>query len=174
MFKDHYRLTDPAEHSSNAGLGEVATLPETPRSGTYNGGLVTVVDADMSAKLLAPWNWLIGDTHALLTTGLGDVFFWKTNESAIYFLNVQHRTTEFVDRDLTWFLDQFLEKDGVVEHVLRKPLFDSLVRHHRTLQYHEVFILEPWQMLGGEERVEDFVIGQCAVYLELVGLNSQP
>lgn len=166
--------TDPAEYSFGSGLERVATLPQTLQAGMYNDGLIAVVDADASEKILGAWNWLTSDSVALLTTGLGDVFFWKKDESAVYFLNVQHGTTEFVDRDLKWFLDEFLEKDGVVEEVLRKSLFDSLVKHHRALRYHEAFILEPWQMLGGEEKVEDFAIGQCAVYLELVGLNSRP
>jgi len=174
MFKDQFTLTDPVSGSSVPALGTVASLPDIPEVGTYNYGLVAVVDADASTTLLDSWKSLVGDSAiALITSGLGDVFFWKKDESAVYFLNVQRGTTELIDHDLHWFLNEFLTKEGVIEEVLRKTLFDSLVKHHRALRFHETFILEPWQMLGGEEKVENFTIGECSVYLDLVGQSHQ-
>ena len=104
-----------------------------------------------------------------MTTGFGDVFYWDKTRKAACFLNAQHATTEFVDRDVEWVLDEFFKIPDICEAVFRASLFDTLVKEQRSLIYHECFILTPWQVLGGDESVDDFEIGECSVYLELIG-----
>jgi hypothetical protein len=57
----------------------------------------------------------------------------------------------------------------VVANLLRTDYFAELVRFKRPLNYHEVFILEPWPMLGGQDEPENYDIGMCDVYVDLVG-----
>ena len=126
------------------------------------------MDAESGKTLLDRWTWLVGDNcQPLITTALGDVFFCDSN--GVNFLEVQRGTTEFVDSEIAWFLNDFLAKREVVEGVLRKVMFDQLVEANGPLEYHDIFVLEPWAMLGGIDRVENYSIGKCSVYLDLVG-----
>ena len=84
-------------------------------------------------------------------------------------LETQRATVEFVDAEIDWFLGKFLADAGVVRDVLRRDQFDRLVHLKRPLMYHEVFILEPWLMLGGSDSIKNYAIGKCPEYLGLVG-----
>lgn len=145
-----------------------STLPLVPAVGAYENGLFSVVDAETGRDLLESWEWLLGDSWlALVTTGFGDVFFLADDE--VRWLDVQRTHVEFINREVTWFLSNFLADPGVLEKVLRKPLLDDLVRRHRPLEYHEAFILKPWRLLGGVDCLENYEIGHCGVYVDLVG-----
>jgi len=128
-----------------------------------------VVDTQAGINLMHSWSWLVGDKCcALMTTAFGDVCYWNP-ANGINFLEVQRADVEFADADGRWFLGGFLEYPQLVADLLRKPRFDELVRLKRPLKYHDAFILEPWPMLGGEDRPENYDIGNCAVYIDLVG-----
>jgi hypothetical protein len=128
-----------------------------------------VVDTQAGIDLMRNWSWLVGEECcALIATGFGDVFYWSPTRG-INYLDVQGAEVEFADADGRWLLGGALDVPQVVEHILRKPRFEELVRLKRPLKYHEVFILEPWPMLGGEDKPENYDIGQCDVYIDLVG-----
>ena len=76
---------------------------------------------------------------------------------------------DFVDRSIVWILDEFLLIPDIQQDVLRLDLLARLVDAQRPLSYLECFILTPWQMLGGDESRDEFDIGKCSVYLDLVG-----
>ncbi len=168
MIHPDYQLTDPRTNLRPARVDGSEPKAIVPTVGAYNHGLFTIVDESVSNRLLVNWSWLVGsEAIALMTTGFGDVFFWKPKEG-VHFLGVQRAEVEFVDAEFRWFFEEFLVKPQVVDTVLRKPLFDRLVRLHRPLQYGETFILEPWLILGGKENAENYAIGGCSVYLDLV------
>jgi hypothetical protein len=149
-------------------------VDDAPPTGAYSQGLLAVVDARWSQKGLQAWLWALKPTHrAVMTTGFGDVFLWEPDQG-IGFLEVQRGEVEPIDADVRWFLDGFLKKPTVIEQVLRKPRFDELVGRFGPLPYHEAFILRPWPMLGGEDKVENYTTGDCRVYLDLVGQALQP
>lgn len=128
-----------------------------------------MVDGEWSNRILQAWLWILKPTHrALVTTGFGDVFLWEPDEG-VGFLDVQRGTVEPIDSDVRWFLDDFLNKPKIIEQVLRKPRFDDLVSRFGSLPYHSTFILKPWLMLGGEDKIENYSSGDCRVYLDLVG-----
>jgi hypothetical protein len=141
---------------------------QVPQAGVYEDGLLVVLRADDAEGFLRSWSWLVGDNaKCLLTTGFGDVFYWA--RGAVRWLNVQRATTEAIDSELGWVLDEFLDKEIVETKMLRRPILVELTRRKRSLRYHEAFILDPWLIMGGEERVENYVIGHCGVYVDLVG-----
>lgn len=84
-------------------------------------------------------------------------------------MDVQRAEVEFVDGDISWFLDEFLVCPNVVEKVLMKDHFEEICRLKRALKYHEAFILEPWPILGGKADGANYGIGHCDVYIDLVG-----
>jgi hypothetical protein len=139
-----------------------------PQPGMYENGLLAVLGKQDAAGLLDNWAWLIGaDATCLLTTGFGDVFYWSGGW--VHWLNVQRGTTEPIDRELSWVLDEFLHKDTIDSKVLRRSVLNQLVERTRALRYHEAFILQPWLIMGGDDRLESYVIGHCGVYVDLVG-----
>lgn len=167
-FRD-FRLTAPSASTFPSVFEQLGLTPApVPAVGAYENGLFSVVDAETGRDLLESWEWLLGDNWiAFLTTGFGDVFFLADDE--VRWLDVQRAHVEFIDREVTWCLDNFLADAGVLTKVLRKPLLDELVRRLRPLEYHEAFILKPWRLLGGEDRPENYEIGHCGVYVDLVG-----
>jgi hypothetical protein len=66
-------------------------------------------------------------------------------------------------------LGAFLQEADVVEKVLRRSALDQLVARQRPLRYHEAFILDPWLIWGGVDRPENYKIGHCGIYVDLVG-----
>lgn len=145
-----------------------------PAVGAYNNGLLMVVDGAIATAILDQWRWLVDETCvALMTTGFGDVFFWNP-ANGINHLETQRGTVEFVDAEIDWFLSEFLMNPSVVNDVLKRDQFEKLVQLKRPLLYHEVFILEPWLMLGGADRIENYAIGRCGEYLALVGQALRP
>jgi hypothetical protein len=168
MLHENYTPTDLHAELRSAFQPFVRQLKSVPAVGAYGNGLLAVVDEESSTTLLASWSWLIGKKcRPLVTPGFGDVFF--CDSEGVSFVEVQRGTCEFVDSEIAWFLSDFLVNPDVVERVLRKVAFDQLVVGKGPLKYHNVFILEPWAMLGGVDRAENYTTGKCSVYLDLVG-----
>ena len=170
MFESFFRCSAPAPVAATSSLtltGLRATRP--PEAGVYNEGLLTIWDSDSSRTLLNGWAEVLGrKCTALMTTGFGDVLVWDHQQGGVAFLEVQRNHLEFIGSDADWLLNEFLMLPGILEKVLRQPLFEAVQRRNRALRFREAFILEPWRMLGGQEDVENFTIGDCAVYLSLV------
>jgi hypothetical protein len=168
-FSTHYICTDTALLLPSV-FSSFKELSAPPQVGMYNGGLLAVVDPGTSRSFQESWSWLVGgETVVLMTTGFGDLFLWRGPEQGIWFLEVQRGELEFIDTNVSWFLNEFLNDPDVVRDVLRKNRFNQLKAKYRPLKYHETFILEPWPMLGGTDKDDAYGIGQCMVYVSLVG-----
>jgi hypothetical protein len=169
MLNSTYVATDSRTSLRANALFRTGCDGALPVVGAYNQGLFTVVDESVGETLLARWSWLVGDQClALMTTGFGDVFFWRSKEG-VYYLDAQRAEIEFVGAETGWLTGGLLADPLIVDQVLRLTYFEELVRTHRPLHYGEIFILEPWLMLGGRDEPQNYGIGQCSVYLELVG-----
>jgi hypothetical protein len=137
--------------------------------GVYGSGLITLLDEDISRSLLAEWTWLVPRSSApFAVTGFGDVFFLDSG-CGVYFLDVQAAHVEFVDASASWAINEFLAQPTIVEKVLRGSQLEALVAAHRAIRYGEVFILRPWEVLGGNRWTGPYDIGKVDVYLHLVG-----
>lgn len=168
-FLDRFRISENAGEDANAFAANLGIT-----AGTYENGLVTVSGISLAVDALAGWRWLLGsDAVALATTATGDVFFWSDRQSAVYFLEPQLGQSTFVDKDVRYFFDEFLTKEGVREKVLHEQLVTSLGQRLGPLPYGHCFIAEPWIMLGGTGAEDSYVSGDAVTYLHLVGQAVQ-
>jgi len=148
-------------------------LSPLPQVGTYGNGILTILDVATSKTLLQSWGEILGSGLVpLATTGFGDVFAWDAAKG-VCFLEVQRADSEPIGPDLQRFLRDFLGNPKIAEAVLKESKFQQLVQLKGALQYGQCFILEPWQMLGGVDKLENYSIGQSAVFIDLVGQTHQ-
>jgi hypothetical protein len=167
MFSKHYKVTDPYARlvSTFEQFGD--QLDDIPIVGAYNHGLFMVVDKKLSSAIVKSWSWLLRNKcAALIVTGFGDVFFSDSN--GVSFLETERGGIEPVDSEISRFLQDFLCIPRVVDNVLRKKRFDQLVATKGPLKYGQVFILNPWPSLGGVDKIKNYSVGDCDVYLDLV------
>lgn len=174
MLPKHYRLTSSPNSELISSFHETGIgSSSSPLVGVYNLGMITVVDVEMSKSLLSAWSWLLSSQcRVLITTGFGDVFFWE-KDRGVSFLEIQRGHVEFIDAEIEWFATDFLANPEVIEMVLRRKRLNELVSVLGELVYHNIFILEPWPMLGGNDCIENYIIGSCATYIELVGQSHK-
>lgn len=161
-------ITAPAPTSRSA-LN--AICKDVPRvlPGVYGRGLITFLDEGASSTLFTEWVWLVPQTSLpFAITGFGDVFFFDPGHG-VYFLEVQAAHIEFVDAKASWAINEFLAQSAIVEKVLRRSQLEQIVAAHRAIHYGEIFILRPWEVLGGQREKGPYDIGKVDVYLHLVG-----
>jgi len=174
MINPYFRLAEAAAGSSSAIGAFYQGQKAVPQAGTYNEGMVAVVGLTSASTLLRCWTWLLDrDCIPFMTTAFGDVFFWNP-ACGVCYLDVQRGEVEFIDSEIEWFLQDFLVNSEIVAEVLRKDRFEELAKKKGPLKYHQVFILEPWACLGGKDAVENYSVGDCGVYLDLIGQALQP
>lgn len=145
-------------------------------AGTYADGLIAIVSAADRFHCLKYWKHVLTDTslrNPVLYTGFGDLFLLHSKTGEVFFLDVQHSHLEFVDGELGWVVNELLLEEDIQHSVLRRNELNSLVDSKGSLEYGEVFILEPWEMLGGERSVENYTKGKLETYLSLVGQACQ-
>ncbi|MEM1181786.1 MAG: T6SS immunity protein Tdi1 domain-containing protein [Acidobacteriota bacterium] len=140
-------------------------------AGTYNEGVLSVVP-EGALETVRGWGETrleFGSLVPFAYTGFGDVFLASLQPLSIYFLETQRRRLEFVDSDLSWFLDEFLDHHEVQLSVLKTGRLRSLVAAHGALHHGQIFASEPWEMLGGEPETSTHAKVDVEVYLSLVG-----
>ncbi|GAB7545575.1 T6SS immunity protein Tdi1 domain-containing protein [Cupriavidus sp. 8B] len=164
-FANAFLVDEVTSKSSSKKMADFGICP-----GTYNQGIISVLDESLSDAALESWRWLLGqDAVALMATSIGDLFFWSEKNGAIYFLDVQRGQSTFVDRDIIFVLNRFLSQNEIQDRVLRRDLFNSLSAQLGKLMYEECFIAEPWLRHGGSGDVSTYAKGSLVVYLNLVG-----
>lgn len=167
-FIESYSLTYP-----ESTLSSVTSIQggENIPSGVFDNGLLIVCDIENKINFSPEhWNQLIAiDDILLCYTGFGDFFFWSVVDKAVYFVEVQRGTKEFIDDDIGWFLNDFLTNTDIKNDVLKEDKFMEIVKRNSPLNYGECFVLEPWEMLGGKNLVENFKKANFSVYIDLVG-----
>jgi hypothetical protein len=167
-----YSITDAADEAESSFSHLDYLVTDQPVAGAYNRGVISVVTAGHAPLLLSEWVSVVGPSAlALVTTGFGDVFYFQPSQG-LFFLNVQHASTVFVDTDPAWLCESFLQLPDVVQSVVRTRRFGEIIGANRPLRYLEMFIRNPWECLGGMDRIENYTIGRCDIYLDLVAQVS--
>lgn len=137
-------------------------------SGVYSDGLITVLDARLSAAISNAWSWLLGhDAVPLVTTSLGDFFFWSGSQSAVFSIEAQSGKSTYVDREISYLFDEFLTKEGVQDQVLGGHIFPLLAKRLGALSYGQCYIAVPLAKFGGSGAVDNYSTGEVDVYLSL-------
>jgi len=164
-FTDRYKISEAHDIAS---LDITERLGITP--GSYDNGLISILDKRLSEAVLKSWRWLLGqDAIALAATATGDIFFWSQGQTSIYLLEAQLGQSTFVDKEADYFFNTFLVNSDIEEKVLKKPQFELLNARLGNLTYGDCYIAEPWKMLGGSENIDSFSTGALDVYLSLTG-----
>ncbi len=172
-FIESYNLSSPISV-----LSTVASLKsdENIISGVYENGLIFICDIENNLGFNAKyWSQFISDGDILLCyTGFGDFFYWSITEKTINFVEVQRGTKEFIDDDISWFLNDFLTNVDIKNDVLKENKFIEIVDQNSPLNYGECFVLEPWEMLGGKDVIKNYKKANFSIYIDLVGQAHEP
>lgn len=169
-FLDSYPLTEPLEDDCLSVISKIVSKVNV-KPGIYQDASLFVLDSQNRLNIsLDNWQWLLPtDSQVIAYTGLGDFFIWSESVKAIYFVETQYGTKEFIDSDLDWFLNEFLIKKEIAKAVLKTEKVSDISGLRGQLEYGACFILQPWACLGGEDVAPNYVAGDFAVYLDLVG-----
>ncbi|WCE05533.1 T6SS immunity protein Tdi1 domain-containing protein [Pseudoxanthomonas sp. JBR18] len=156
--------------SSNAdGPASTTLYSNAPGAGVYSEGLLVVLGQQLSKQLAQSWQWLLGhDATPLAHTAFGDFFFWSQKHESVFYFETQRGKSTFVDRSTEWFFEQFIPQSSVLEQVLELTKVRQLVERLGAIAYGSCFIAEPWQCIGGSGTLNDYSIGNIAVYNSLV------
>jgi len=159
-FKNIFKL----EESNVHGFHPFTTDIEI---GLYNRGLITVINDPV---ILKPWEVLIAKNCRILCfTAMGDTFYFDEGKAAVYFLNVQRAETEFVDRDVNRFFDEFLTIPGVMDKVLGSKRLEAALAYPKPLlKFGQCYITSPNECLGGSGDIETYTPGAFEIYIDLM------
>lgn len=138
------------------------------QAAVYAAGLFTLTTEADSQKLLLPFKRDIGTVECLLTTGLGNAFFWRNSDQSVYFLNSQYGTYSFVDKEVSWVLFEFLKNVEVQQSVLEENKFRKVAAICGKPIYGECCFPVPFLISGGTDKVEKFQKGNSEVYFSLL------
>jgi len=164
-FSERYILTSPAHDEEPLNLDGFVAAP-----GVYDEGLLTVFGRSHTRSGLDPWRWLLGNEPlALAATALGNVFFWSERHRGVWFLEAQRGQSVFVGKTVTDLFEEFLTHDSIREKVLHLNFVEMLRSRLGGLSFHQCYIAEPWQVVGGSGAAETYSVGDREVYWHLVG-----
>lgn len=153
------------------GISAVSVIANTSaymQTGTYGDGLISILSLDDGAMMLTPWTEGIGEVICIVITGVGDAFYWSKKNKAVYFLDAQLGTYSFVDKDVNWFLYEFLVKQGVKTSVLKEKKFTELLGQYGPVNYGETFFPVPYLAAGGSGSLNTYQRGDSAVYFSML------
>lgn len=138
-------------------------------SGIYNNGLFTVLDTSISTDICSSWDWHFNKTMIpIAATAFGDLFLLSTVDRQIYFFQTQYYTTEAIVDGFDELLNKVFSFPSIRESILKEPKLQEVRTACGELQYGKTYILKPWEMFGGEDKAENYTIGDLCVYHNLV------
>ena len=140
------------------------------QAGVYNDGLITLIAHDYLALIDFPKN------ETAFTKGLvpfaysafGDIFLLDTKSNLTLFYQPQFDSYSEIGVGLDAFFNRFLVDSGIREGILRETYIQSVDDVVSIKKYGDCFILQPWQMLGGTDKPANYMVGDFAIYLDLV------
>lgn len=138
-------------------------------SGLYNDGLFSVLDESISGDISNSWNWQFqGTMMPIVATAFGDLFLFDTKNRQISFFQTQYNTVEPIADSVAELLDKALPFPSIRQGVLKEPNLQKVKAVCGELQYGKTYILKPWEMLGGVDKIENYTVGGLCVYHNLV------
>ncbi|NVJ59020.1 MAG: DUF1851 domain-containing protein [Gammaproteobacteria bacterium] len=142
------------------------------KSGTYNSGIFTLFDKDYAEKIsVEGFRFLIGndDYVPFGMTALGDLFLLRKKDKEIFILETQLLSFTSPEVTIDGFFNNFLVNKGVIEDVLNRDYANSIYSHLQKLpEYPKCYIPQPYLFLGGKDIPSNYILGDFAVYMELV------
>lgn len=138
-------------------------------TGIYNNGLISVLDIDITVSVMKSWEWRFQKHFIpIVSTAFGDLFLYSPRSDNCYFFQPQYNTLELITDNIDELLNSALVYGKIKESVLLESKFNEVSKMIGNLKYTETYILKPWILLGGNDSIENYSIGNLSVYLDLV------
>lgn len=138
-------------------------------TGTYNNGIISVLDIDVSANIMKSWKWKFQENFIpIISTSLGDLFMYNNVNKKCYYCQPEYDYLTLITDSIDELLNKALLDNGIIDHVLFKNKFSDIFTTIGQLKYGEAYILVPWSILGGKDITENYSIGDLTTYLELI------
>lgn len=166
-FYKEYKITEKLmKESTITHITEDKIHIET---GSYNNGLISVLDIDVTVNIMKAWEWRFQKYFIpIIATAFGDLFIYSPRSEKCYFFQTQYNNMEEITDNIDELLNSALIDSGIISSVLLKDKFNNVYSKVGTIKYNEAYILNPWIMLGGNDIVENYSIGDLTTYLKLV------
>ena len=166
-FYKEYKITEKLmKESTITHITEDKIHIET---GSYNNGLISVLDIDVTVNIMKAWEWRFQKYFIpIIATAFGDLFIYSPRSEKCYFFQTQYNNMEEITDNIDELLNSALIDRGIIFSVLLKDKFNNVYSKVGTIKYNEAYILNPWIMLGGNDIVENYSIGDLTTYLKLV------
>lgn len=138
-------------------------------SGTYNNGIISVLDIGLSKEISEVWSWKFNNVFIpIIITSFGDMFLYNKENKYFYYYQPQIDDLIWITNDASEFLNKFMTVKETRNILLHEKKFNKVCSNIGYLKYNEVYILVPWIMLGGYDKIENYTVGNLFVYLDLV------
>ena len=138
-------------------------------SGIYNNGLFTVLDTTIVTDICNSWDWRFNKAMIpVIATAFGDLFLFCKTDQQIYFFQTQYNTMEAIADTFDELLGKAFPFPSIKQNVLKELRLQELKSICGELKYGKVYILKPWEMLGGVDKIENYTVGGLCVYHNLV------
>ncbi|MGP4842945.1 T6SS immunity protein Tdi1 domain-containing protein [Marinobacter sp. 1Y8] len=172
-FADYFKMSEISQSSETTFQASSFLKEEYSyvKAGVYNGGLLTICDSqNFDEVTLNDWEWLVGKNSLIIGyLAWGDFICASLEHESFYLVLVQEKHLVSLGNLLKGVFDVNLIDSGFRRELMWEDKFDTLKEKLGELSYGECFVPEPWPMLGGKERLEDYKKGNFATYVSLVG-----
>jgi hypothetical protein len=141
------------------------------KSGVYSNGLIQVISKTKSVDISKEIKGLNGyDVNILLSNSFGHLIYLDIEDDYIYYFNAFKDELEFIceKEDLVWLVNDFLANKDILKNVLLIDKSKKILEKINKLNYCEIFYLEPFEMLGGNEELSNYNKGDIAVTYNLL------
>ena len=136
--------------------------------GTYNRLIKFLTQSDMTS-LQSIWSWRLDNSLLPIASNMfGDIFLLSSTNNAIYFFQPQGASIIYLCEDLDIFLNDALCNSNIILGLLKQEKLRQLYKKNGEVKFNEVFILTPWQILGGTDAIDNYTIGDQLIYHDLV------
>ena len=132
--------------------------------GLYDNGLLELFNLDMSS------NYDLGSGCIVFAkTAFGNLFVFDKCSEQIFYYEPQLNRFSYIDVSKKDFFELFLVDTDIRKDVLQEEYLEKILKTTElVLHKGESLILKPWQMLGGTDTPENYFVGDCAVYVDMV------
>lgn len=177
MFQSDFKLDIAADHEISILSKVLKNEPWSQvKAGVYNDGLLTVCDnANFDFQTLEEWSEHVGEEALPVAyTAWGEVLCISYSRKRFYWLFPQENGASDLGDGATEILDGLMQNPKLSSSLLDLPRFNKLRKSLPDIKYGECYILQPYQMLGGDETDPSlYKTGNVKVYLSLVAQTWQ-
>lgn len=143
------------------------------KSGVYND-IIKLLGHKDSETIRGIWEWCFkGNFIPIISTMFGDLFLLSLNNGEIYYFQPQGANFHHLCDDVYELFDVALCHNSIVEGLLREQLTKELLDRFGKIKFTDIFILVPWEILGGEIHVQNYKAGNNFIYQDLVSKTLQ-